>query len=214
MTSLSELKDLPKQIPLFDLPGVLLLPRARLPAQIQETKYLKLLVDVMGRERYVGFIQPQGDEDDAPLFTTGCLGKVTTFVDKEDGSFFVIFTGLIRFKLQETFTDPKGYRCAHVSYEPFLLDLYHEAPSIKNREYLLQLLQLYFKHTPLHTQWEEITRTSDENLLSLLTMIGPFEPIEKQAILETSTLEDRSQLIGAFMEMATLTPLSKIERAH
>lgn len=214
MTDDMALRHFPYTVPLFDLEGIMLLPGAHLPAHIIEPKYLKLLGDVMAAERYVGFVQPKAAGENAPLFNIGCLGKITTFVDKEDGSFFIIVTGIVRFQVDTVAIDPKGYRFAAVSYDRFLVDLQDDIHGIKDRDHLLHLLELYFKDHHIQTQWDEISRASDNSLLSLLTMIGPFEPIEKQAILETYTLEDRARMIQAFMEMATLSTTSKIERSH
>ena len=196
--------SLPSLIPLLELEGILLLPRAHLPLQIQESKHMRTIDTALGQQRFVGLIQPSDDKS----FHTGCLGQISSFVDRGDGSYIVILKGIIRFHIEENVLN-HNHQSAKVTYEPYLLDLSHNHDSIE-REYLITLLKGLLKQNDTATPWEDILEASNESLISLLAMMCPFDPLEKQAILESHTLKDRLYMITSLMEMASkkLTPWS------
>lgn len=207
---------LPEVVPLFELEGALLLPRAHLPVHIHETRYKTLVDNVLGNNRFVGFVQPRSSpsEDRPDVFETGCLGQISTFVDSGNGNYFVVIRGVIRFHINSLIDDLGGYRKAQVTYDRYLLDLTERSEPIEEREQLVDLLKDFLKYGDGVSNWHEIAESSDENLISLLAMVCPFAPQEKQAILETHSLTDRSRIIATLMEMAALKGHSKLGRAH
>ena len=207
MTPLShpELSSLPDQIPIFDVSGIVLLPRAHLPLAIEGDKFKKLVEDAFKQERWVGVVQKDPKNSKSPkIFRSGCLGKITTFTESEPGKYLIIISGIVRFTILKELRRKNGYRRAQISYDRFLLDLTEENPPVFERDLLMYFLKDYFHLYDISPNWDEINNASDERLLTSLAMICPFEPQEKQALLESLTLTDRCRMMTALMEMAFL----------
>lgn len=208
MTSLIpsfDLSVLPKEIPIFDLSGMVLLPRAHLPLTIEGEKFKALVDDALKGHRLVGVVQkePQ-DQARNKIFRSGCLGKITTFSEAEPDKYLVIVSGLMRFVILKELKQKNNYRRVRVSYEPFSFDLADEQYVLSEREDLLALLKDYLTLYGISPNWDEINATSDERLITSLAMVCPFEPREKQALLESPTLADRCRIMTALIEMAFL----------
>lgn len=196
---------LPKELPIFDLSDVVLLPRAHLPITVEGEKFKSLVDDVLKRDRLVGVVQkePQ-DQARHKIFRSGCLGKMTTFTETEPGKYLVIVSGLVRFVILKELKRKNGYRRVKVSYEPFSFDLIEEKQVLFERETLVGLLKEYLTLYGISPNWDEINAASDERLITSLAMVCPFEPREKQALLESPSLVDRCRMMTAFIEMAFL----------
>ncbi len=199
---------LPDTIPVFPLAGVLLLPRGRLPLQIFEPRYLNMTVDALGApDRLIGMVQPQDPEtqDRAPrLYGVGCAGRITSFSETEDGRYLLTLTGVCRFRLGEELPTVRGYRRVAPLWAEFRSDFDDEVDSALDRPRLLSALRDYFKLHGIDANWEAIEQTPDERLVTSLAMICPFEPSEKQALLEVTDLPGRSSLMTTLVEMAIL----------
>jgi len=196
--------DLPAVIPIFPLTGALLLPRATLPLNIFEPRYLAMVTDSLAAGRVFGMIQPSGStEGDAPpVYRTGCLGRVTAFQETEDGRILLTLKGLCRFHLTEELDVTTPYRQAQVNYTPFADDLKQpETPEIL-RETLLSVLENYFERTQMQVEWSCIEKAAPEKLVNYLSMICPFDSCEKQVLLEAGTVEERARLLIRFLELS------------
>lgn len=197
--------DLPDVIALFPLPGALVLPRGRLPLHIFEPRYLAMLDDTLKtRERLIGIIQPRPAPDgQRRLSAIGCAGRVTSFNEAEDGRYMIALTGISRFRLVKEVTGFTPYLRAEVSWEGFERDMgLPETDERFDRERFLDVLRRYFTRRKLATDWEGLEDAPDEVLINSLAMLCPFDPEDKQALLEAPTLPLRRETLQVLMEFA------------
>lgn len=203
---------LPQTLPIFPLPGALLLPRGKLPLNIFEPRYLNMVQDALASERLIGMIQPtaaraEGSEpipDDVELYPVGCAGRITTFSETDDGRYLITLTGVCRFAVTREIPTVRGYRRVVPDFARFRGDFEAETAPVLDRERLLAALKAYFNLQRLSVDWEAIDQCGDEKLVSSLAMICPFEPREKQALLEAPDLAERGRVMTALIEMAVL----------
>lgn len=199
--------ELPRTLPIFPLPGVLLLPRGRLPLNIFEPRYLAMVEDALGSGRMIGMVQPLDPDCRAkapPVYETGCAGRITTFSETDDGRFLITLSGVSRFHLLRELPEERGYRRVQPAWERFLPDLEREPCGGVDRPRLLTGLRTYLKAQRISVNWDAIDGTPDERLVTSLAMICPFEACEKQALLEAPDLPERAKLLIALIEMAIL----------
>lgn len=199
--------DLPGLIPVFPLPGALLLPRARLPLHIFEPRYLAMLDDALKTEtRVIGMIQPDSlseREGGSGLHKIGCAGRVTQFSETEDGRYMVTLTGLSRFRVKQEVESFTPYRRCEVSWEGFERDKQGtEHDPAFNRSSFLGLLDRYFDDRGLSADWETLKDADDELLINSLSMLLEFDPEEKQALLEAPSLQTRRETLVTLIEYA------------
>lgn len=194
--------DLPDVLPVFALPGALLLPRARLPLHVFEPRYLAMLEDALKtRERLIGMVQPIEGGDEERLHLVGCAGRVTRFTETEDGRYMITLTGVSRFRLGERREGFAPYRRHAVSWAGFERDLglAEHDPGFE-REPFLDLLARYFDLAELRTDWDSLKEAEDELLINSLSILCPFDPEDKQALLEAPELSDRRETLVTLME--------------
>ncbi|KAF0119028.1 MAG: putative peptidase [Rhodospirillaceae bacterium] len=203
---------LPRVIAIFPLAGVLLLPGGRLPLNMFEPRYLAMTLEALGNGRMIGMVQPQPEE---PLETRrafprvydlGCLGRMASFSETEDGRLLITLVGVCRFRIQrELALANGGYRQAEVTYTPFHADMEDpgDAPVI-DRKRLLACLKSYFLQKRITLNWKILDNFSDATLVTAAAMLCPFAVREKQALLEVSTVEERGKLLIALIEMGLL----------
>ncbi|MGB3313447.1 MAG: LON peptidase substrate-binding domain-containing protein [Albidovulum sp.] len=197
--------DLPDKIPLFPLPGALLLPRARLPLQIFEPRYLAMLEDTLKTShRLIGMIQPRPGGDGQPeLASIGCAGRVTGFSETDDGRYMITLTGISRFRLQREVSGFAPYLSGNVHWDGFERDRgVTELDAGFDRARFLTLLSRYFSAEELATDWDNLKEADDELLINSLSMLCPFEPEDKQALLEAPSLQTRRETLVTLMEFA------------
>ena len=199
--------DLPDSIALFPLPGALLLPRAKLPLHIFEPRYLAMLEDCMAtRNRLIGMIQPRPTPAGAGerLHAIGCAGRLTQMSETGDGRYMITLTGVSRFRiLDELPSEALPYRRARVDWGGFARDLgpAERDPGLE-RDAFLDLLGRYFAAVSLSTDWSGLAEAEDELLVNALSMLCPFQPEERQALLEAPSLETRRETLVTLMEFA------------
>jgi Lon protease-like protein len=202
--SYTSVGDLPRELPVFPLAGVLLLPRGRLPLNIFEKRYLAMFDDAIGGDRLIGMIQPSdagADNVGPPLYSVGCAGRITSFSETGDGRYLVALDGVARFRVVEELGLRRGYRRVMADWSAYAADLGDDAGAV-DRHRLTELLQAYFRQQQLSANWEAIGQAPDETLVTSLAMICPFEPPEKQALLEADCLSDRAKLMMSLLEIA------------
>jgi Lon protease-like protein len=215
-------EQLPETLPLFPLSGVLLLPGGKLPLNIFEPRYLAMIFDSLAGHRMIGMVQPMqpggfaGDglpsEDGRPkVHQVGCAGRVVSFNETEDGRLLLALSGVSRFQITREL-DPAqgGYRRASVMFSPYRTDLdYADEMVSLDRERLMAGLAAFFRGKNLSTDWDAVKKADDLNLVNSLSMVLPFGPVEKQALLEAADTSARAKLLVGFLEMAALTPSSE-----
>ena len=206
MTQHFALADLPGTIPVFPLPGALLLPRARLPLNIFEPRYLAMLDDALKTpHRLIGMVQPcetpQGHAD--KLHAIGCAGRVTAFSETEDGRYMITLAGISRFRVLRQVEGFTPYIRADVSWAGFSRDLgATETDKGFDRAPFLSMLGRYFEAEELRTDWEALKEAEDELLINSLSMLCPFAPEDKQALLEAPDLTTRRETLVTLMEFS------------
>ena len=198
--------DLPDAIPVFPLPGALLLPRARLPLHIFEPRYLAMLDDILKTShRLIGMIQPYDGPgaDGKRLHSIGCAGRVTAFSETEDGRYMITLAGISRFRVRREVEGFTPYRRCEVSWDGFERDTGPaEHDTAFDRDAFLDLLARYFDDKALKTDWEALREADDELLINSLSMLCPFDPEDKQALLEAPSLATRRETIVTLIEFA------------
>ena len=204
--------DLPDVIPVFPLGGVLLLPRAQLPLNVFEPRYLAMVDDTLGSDRVIGMIQPDGEvaialeADPAarpPLVRVGCAGRITAYAETADGRIAMTLTGLCRFAVVREIETDTPYRQIIADYGPYADDI--TAPIGEDRvdrKALLAALRAYLDANKLTADWKEINAASSEQLVNSLAMLSPYGPEDKQALLEAPALTGRAELLVAMTERA------------
>ncbi|MEM0976331.1 MAG: LON peptidase substrate-binding domain-containing protein [Pseudomonadota bacterium] len=199
--------DLPETIPLFPLPGALLLPRARLPLNIFEPRYLAMIEDTLKTShRLIGMIQPRDvppGTGNPPLHQIGCAGRLTSFSETEDGRYLITLAGVSRFRIlaqNEGFTP---YLRGDVEWDSFHRDLNKKDPDHDfDRAKFLKLLKRYFDHAGLTSDWDSMKDAEEELLINSLAMLCPYTAEEKQALLEAPSLQTRRETLMTLMEFA------------
>ena len=217
-------EQLPEALPIFPLSGVLLLPGGKLPLNIFEPRYLAMVFDALAGHRMIGMVQPvqpggfAGDglpsEDGRPrVHRIGCAGRITSFNETDDGRLLLALGGVCRFEIAREL-DPAqgGYRRVSAVYSPYRADLDHADDTVElDRERLMAALAAFFRARNLSTDWDAVKQAADANLVTSLSMVLPFGPAEKQALLEAADSTARARLLIALLEMtafgtATDTP--------
>ena len=198
--------DLPSTIPVFPLPGALLLPRARLPLHIFEPRYLAMMDDTLKTShRLIGMIQPRETpkSEETRLHSIGCAGRVTAFSETEDGRYMITLAGISRFRVTSEVQGFSPYRRCDVDWNGFDRDLgATETDPGFDREPFMALLERYFESQDLSTDWDSLRDAEEELLLNSLSMLCPFAPHEKQALLEAPSLATRRETLVTLIEFA------------
>ena len=201
-------KDFPENIPIFPLSGVLLLPKSRLPLNIFEPRYLKMIEDVLATEhRLIGMIQPrpsENSEDSNLKFNNvGCAGRLISFTETDDSRYLITLSGVSRFNYVKNVDTFKPYINAEVEWDTFRDDgILEILPKSFNKDAFLEIISKYFTLTNLQTDWESLKKADDELLINSLSILCPFENDEKQALLEAKTIKERVKILTTLMEMS------------
>jgi len=198
--------DLPQKLPVFPLPGALLLPRADLPLNIFEPRYLEMISDALSGERMIGIIQPRDDSDTAErpdLMKVGCAGRITSYAETPDGRMLVTLTGVSRFSIKSELAVDTTYRQVVANFKPFAIDLVMDLGAAEvNRPALLTAFKDYLTANNMSADWSEINAASTEVLVNTLSLLAPYPASEKQALLEAPDLKTRADVLVALTEMA------------
>jgi Lon protease-like protein len=198
--------DLPQKLPVFPLPGALLLPRADLPLNIFEPRYLEMISDALSGERMIGIIQPRDDSDTAErpdLMKVGCAGRITSYAETPDGRMLVTLTGVSRFSIKSELNVDTAYRQVVANFKPFAIDLVMDLGAAEvNRPALLTAFKDYLTANNMSADWSEINAASTEVLVNTLSLLAPYPASEKQALLEAPDLKTRADVLVALTEMA------------
>ena len=196
--------DLPDTLSVFPLPGALLLPRARLPLHIFEPRYLAMIEDAMKTShRLIGMIQPCENRGEDGLQAIGCAGRLTGFSETEDGRYMITLTGISRYRVSKEANGFTPYRRCDVSWKGFDRDLgLAEKDGGFDRDRFFDTLKRFFEAQSLATDWDNLKDADDELLINSLSMLCPFEPEDRQALLEAPSLETRRETLVTLLEFA------------
>lgn len=199
-------EDLPRQIALFPLAGALLLPRAELPLNIFEPRYLAMIDDAMSGSRVIGMIQPAAGQEAAEvpeLMKVGCMGRITSYAESPDGRMLITLTGISRFEIVQELDAITLYRQAIVNCHPFAADLVSATGAADvNRAALLKAFRDYLEANQMSADWSQVDAAPTEVLVNTLSQIAPYPPPEKQALLEAPDLKTRADVLVALTEVA------------
>jgi len=215
-------EQLPEALPIFPLSGVLLLPGGRLPLNVFEPRYLAMVFDALAGHRMIGMVQPlqpggyagdglpTADGGRPPVHKVGCAGRIVSFSETEDGRLMLALAGVCRFETSREL-DPAqgGYRRVSALFSPYRSDLDHADELVElDRERLMAALTAFFRGRNLSTDWDAVKKAADSNLVTSLSMVLPFGPAEKQALLEAADTTTRAKLLIALLEMSAFEPSS------
>ncbi|MFN4140985.1 LON peptidase substrate-binding domain-containing protein [Aestuariivirga sp.] len=199
-------EDLPRQIPVFPLAGALLLPRADLPLNIFEPRYLAMVDHALSNDRLIGMIQPaagQEAEGNPGLMKVGCVGRIVSYAETEDDRMLITLTGVSRFQVVKEVEAETAFRQVVANYHPFAIDLRLDAGASEvNRPALIKAFRDYLTANNMRANWEEVETAPSDVLVNTLSLLAPYPPEEKQALLEAPDLRARADMLVALTEIA------------
>ena len=202
---------LPKNIPLFPLPGALLLPNSRLPLNIFEPRYISMVEDTIAtKHRLIGMIQPVKINSSNNLNATnkyqkvGCAGRIVSFTETDDGRYLITLEGVSRFKFRQEIEDEKPYILSEIDWDFYKNDLIpFEGMNSFDRKGFLEILKKYLDSAQIASDWEVLKKAREEVLVNSLSMLCPFEPEEKQVLLEAETIVNRLDVLVTLMKLSS-----------
>lgn len=202
------IREMPEKICLFPLNRVLLLPRAKLPLNLFENRYLHMIDYALKNKKIIGMVQPKekirrnSDIKNPRLYQIGCAGRITAFSETNDNRFEIILKGVCRFKIIKENKIINGFRTANVSWKDYVKDFsILNLINKKKREDFEKLLKVFLEKISINADWELVETTNDEDLVNMISMCSPFDVSEKQALLEAKTLDSRLEVLTSLMEM-------------
>ena len=192
--------DFPNKIPIFPLSGVIFFPKTNLPLNIFEKRYLDLVDDCMKTNKLMGMVQSKKNVGD--VYSVGCLGKISDFKKADDGRVLINLTGLTRFEIKDEINTSKLYREFNVKYDKFSLDLNESENYLKEKEinHLFEKSKNFFKKNGLLLNWLEFNKLDHNQQVNTLAMIAPISSEEKQKLLETLTINEKSKILSEIIE--------------
>ena len=188
-------KKLPEEISIFPLSNFIIFPESTVPLNIFEPRYVQMIDDAMKSHRMIGMIQPKktGDLKKPNLYNVGCLGKITSFNETDDGRYLIVLNGISRFEILKEITTNKLYRVCKVNYEKFSFDFKENREKINfsNLETILKDLKSIFNKKGYSINWSELEKQDLYNTINTLSMASPISLEEKQTLLESLNVNDR-----------------------
>lgn len=199
-------QDCPAVIPVFPLPGALLLPRGQMPLNIFEPRYLAMVDDALRGDRIIGMIQPDVDGGGTALvpklYKVGCAGRITQFAETGDGRYLITLVGIARFRVEEELSATTLYRQCQVDWSPYASDFLARAgEDAVDRAGVIRALRDFVEAADVSVDWKGIDEAPNEALVNALCMMSPFGPREKQALLEAPDLKTRAEVLIAITEI-------------
>ena len=205
---MTELNNLPNEIPIFPLSNFIIFPGTTVPLNIFEPRYIQMIDDSMKTNRIIGMIQPRktGDLKKPDLYEVGCAGKITSFNETEDGRYLVVLNGITRFKINKEVVTDKLYRICNVDYKIFSNDLNQKKENIQfsNLEMIFKDLRNFFEKKGYIINWSELKNKDLDYTVNTLSMASPFSLEEKQTLLESTNINDRKLKLEKIFKTYTL----------
>ena len=203
------MNNLPKKIPIFPLRNFIIFPKTSVPLNIFEPRYIDMVNDCMKSNKLIGMVQPKFQKDkienSIDLHQVGCLGKITSFSETEDGRFLIELKGLVRFKIINELKTNRKYRECEISFDGYLDDLNDKKEGLKftDLELIFKNLKTLFEKKGFVINWKELEKQSLDEIINALAMASPFTLEEKQALLEAKNLEMRKTKISQILTTYT-----------
>ncbi|MEE4376272.1 MAG: LON peptidase substrate-binding domain-containing protein [Candidatus Competibacteraceae bacterium] len=200
-----EFDQLPDTLPIFPLTGAIVLPFVQLPLNIFEKRYLTMIFDALSELRMIGMIQPKSPDEDA-IYPIGCAGRISSFQETDDGRLLISLSGLCRFKVQEEIPSIRGYRRVIPNWKQYAEDYFEDEVKVNTAE-LIATLNAFFKVARIEADIDALKILPGPQLINFMATNLPFEPTDKQALLEANTLLEREKILMALAK-ATVTAAS------
>ena len=193
-------KKFPKQIPVFPLSGVIYFPRTNLPLNIFEERYLELVNDSFRNDKLMGMVQSK--KENSLVYKVGCLGKISDYQETSDGRVLINLTGITRFEITKEVANEKKYREFEVDYKKFYKDLSvsEKTDNLYDKFNFMQKVKKFFEKNGLMINWKEFEKLDENQKINTLSMIAPISNEEKQKLLETVTLVDKTNTLLNIIE--------------
>ena len=202
-------EELPNTISVFPLSNFIIFPKTTVPLNIFEPRYIEMINDSMKTNKFIGMIQPKNlkkkETNISILHQVGCLGKITSFKETDDGRYLIDLKGIIRFKILEEIKSNKSYRECKVSYEDYLNDLNQKKEDLKfsDLELIFKDLKTLFEKRGFVINWKALEKQSLDETINALAMASPFSLEEKQVLLEAKNLDIRKNKIAEILSTYT-----------
>ena len=198
-------ENLPKIIPVFPLSNFIIFPKTTVPLNIFEPRYINMIDDSMKSNKLIGMIQPKNKENIPNLYNVGCLGKITTFKETEDGRYIIELKGLLRFESIKEVRSEKKYRLLEVNYKNFYQDLNEKKEDLKfsDLELIFRDFKSLFEKKGFVLNWQALQNQSLDETINALTMASPFSLEEKQVLLEAQNINVRKEKIAQILKTYT-----------
>lgn len=209
--------DLPAELPIFPLPGAVVMPGVQLPLNIFEPRYLNMVTDALAEHHLIGMIQPTSETalDEIPeIHRIGCGGRITSYSETSDGRIVLVLTGVCRFQVRAELEGRNGYRRVAVDWERFAADCHEQGQAIGDRNGFLGSLKSYCTLRGVEVPWDDVTKMPDGDLVNLLCAHLPLSPEDKQALVETIAMDERAGLMRGLMDMASAASMDVNEHRH
>ena len=193
---------LPEKIPVFPLSNFIIFPKTTVPLNIFEPRYIEMIDDAMKEHRMIGMIQPKNSTQNIPkLYNVGCVGKITSFNETEDGRYLILLSGISRFKIIKELETKKTYRKFAINFEDFLDDLNEKNEEIKfsDLELIFNNLKSFFIKQGYKINWKDLEKQSLDQTINTLAMASPFSLEEKQVLLEAINIYDRKEKLNQIL---------------
>ncbi len=203
------MENLPKKIPVFPLSNFIIFPKTTVPLNIFEPRYVDMINDSMKSNKYIGMVQPKSknnNDDTVPeLYEVGCMGKITSFKDMNDGRYLIELKGLIRFQILKEIKSSKKYRECEINFEKFQDDLNDKKENLKfsDLELIFKDLKTLFERRGFIINWKALEKQSLDETINALAMASPFTLEEKQILLEAKNLDSRKSKIADILTTYT-----------
>ena len=209
---MDEISKLPSTIPIFPLSNFIIFPNTTVPLNIFEPRYIQMIDDSMKSHRMIGMIQPKksGELKRPDLYEVGCIGKITSFNETEDGRYLIIINGVSRFSIDQEIKTDKLYRSCKVNYQNYKEDLDNKIVkfTLKDLDKILEDLKNLFEKKGFMVDWSSLKKQDFSETLNTLSMASPFSLEEKQVLLETKDLNTRKLRLEEILKTYTLDEFS------
>ncbi|MDC0460713.1 LON peptidase substrate-binding domain-containing protein [Candidatus Pelagibacter sp.] len=202
-------EDLPNTIPVFPLSNFIIFPKTTVPLNIFEPRYVEMINDSMKKNKFIGMIQPKSINNESSLVPSlhkiGCLGKITSFKETDDGRYLIDLKGIIRFKIIKEIADNKPYRSCEINFDDYLNDLSEKKENLKfsDLELIFRDLRQLFEKRGFIINWKALEKQSLDETINALAMASPFSLEEKQVLLEAVNLDLRKNKIAEILSTYT-----------
>jgi len=204
-----KINELPNKIPVFPLSNFIIFPKTTVPLNIFEPRYIEMINDSMKKNKFIGMIQPKSLNNENSLAPTlhkiGCLGKITSFKETDDGRYLIDLKGIIRFKIVKEIADNKPYRSCEINFDDYLNDLSEKKENLKfsDLELIFRDLRQLFEKRGFIINWKALEKQSLDETINALAMASPFSLEEKQVLLEAVNLDLRKNKIAEILSTYT-----------